>query len=226
MSQPRDPQIILETLLAAARADRRRCRRCPAGRERVGQCLLPARQARRYRARRKRRSGPARLCRPPGRLRLLHRFFRGCHRALPARAVAMARLAPEDKFAGLAPPIAGARHSRSRPRGPERARCRDPGRARPRGGTARPGVPGVTNSEGGGASFRAAPSRSPPAPDFSAAMPAPATASASRCWPAKAPRWSATTTMPARATPAIWKARRPSAARAGERQSRGSIPAR
>ena len=74
--------------------------------------------------------------------------------ALPARALEMARLAPEDKFAGLAPPE---RLARDIPKldleDPEEpaaetlvARARDAEQA----GLA---VPGVTNSEGGGASF-------------------------------------------------------------------------
>ena len=43
---------------------------------------------------------------------------------------------------------------------------------------------------------------------FTAAMPAPATASASRCWPAKAPAWNATMTMPAPAMPRDLRSRR------------------
>jgi len=74
--------------------------------------------------------------------------------ALPGRAVAMARLAPEDKFAGLAPKE---RLARAIPD----LDLEDPGepgadllieRARTVEGTAL-AVPGVTNSEGGGASF-------------------------------------------------------------------------
>ncbi len=74
--------------------------------------------------------------------------------ALPARALAMARLAPEDKFAGLAPPELLARDipalDLEDPTEPTAetlvARARDAEQA----GLA---VPGVTNSEGGGASF-------------------------------------------------------------------------
>jgi PmbA protein len=74
--------------------------------------------------------------------------------ALPARALEMARLAPEDKFAGLAPPELLARSipklDLEDPQEPSAetlvARARDAEQA----GLA---VPGVTNSEGGGASF-------------------------------------------------------------------------
>ena len=74
--------------------------------------------------------------------------------ALPARALAMARLAPEDKFAGLAPPELLARdipvldlEDQGEPAAETLvARARDAEQA----GLA---VPGVTNSEGGGASF-------------------------------------------------------------------------
>ncbi|HWU26464.1 MAG TPA: TldD/PmbA family protein [Rhizomicrobium sp.] len=74
--------------------------------------------------------------------------------ALPERAVAMARLAPEDKFAGLAPQDRLAKtypdldiDDRSEPSPElliERARTIE---------GAAMAVPGVTNSEGGGASF-------------------------------------------------------------------------
>ncbi len=74
--------------------------------------------------------------------------------ALPARALAMARLAPEDKFAGLAPVELLARNipvlDLEDPQEPSAetlvARARDAEQA----GLA---VAGVTNSEGGGASF-------------------------------------------------------------------------
>jgi PmbA protein len=74
--------------------------------------------------------------------------------ALPARALEMARLAPEDKFAGLAPTERLARDipqlDLEDPEEPSAeilvARARDAEQA----GLA---VPGVTNSEGGGASF-------------------------------------------------------------------------
>ena len=62
-----------------------------------------------------------------------------------------------------------------------------------------------------------APSRSPPARAFSAAMPAPATASASRCWPAKAPAWNATMTMPAPAMPATCRSAEEIGRSAGEK---------
>ena len=74
--------------------------------------------------------------------------------ALPARALEMARLAPEDKFAGLAPPELLARNipnlDLEDPQEPSAetlvARARDAEQA----GLS---VAGVTNSEGGGASF-------------------------------------------------------------------------
>src|SRR5579872_5398790 len=74
--------------------------------------------------------------------------------ALPARALEMARLAPEDKFAGLAPPELLARNilklDLEDPEEPAAetlvARARDAEQA----GLS---VAGVTNSEGGGASF-------------------------------------------------------------------------
>ncbi|MES2292244.1 MAG: TldD/PmbA family protein [Pseudomonadota bacterium] len=74
--------------------------------------------------------------------------------ALPARALEMARLAPEDKFAGLAPPELLARNipelDLEDPQEPSAetlvARARDAEQAAL-------SVAGVTNSEGGGASF-------------------------------------------------------------------------
>jgi PmbA protein len=74
--------------------------------------------------------------------------------ALPGRALAMARLAPEDKFAGLAPtellahanPDLDLEDAAEPPAETLVARARDAEQA----GLA---VPGVTNSEGGGASF-------------------------------------------------------------------------
>ena len=63
------------------------------------------------------------------------------------------------------------------------------------------------------------------APAFTAAMPAPATASASPCWRAKAPAWSATMTMPAPAMPATCAPPKRSAARAGEKTVRAPQPA-
>lgn len=74
--------------------------------------------------------------------------------ALPGRAIAMARLAPEDKFAGLAPKDRLATSIR----GLDLEDPSEPGaeklieRARNTEGAAL-AVPGVTNSEGGGASF-------------------------------------------------------------------------
>ena len=74
--------------------------------------------------------------------------------ALPGRAVAMARLAPEDKFAGLAPKD---RLAKSIPAldledAAEPSAERLIERARDIEGAAM-AVPGITNSEGGGASF-------------------------------------------------------------------------
>ena len=74
--------------------------------------------------------------------------------ALPGRAVAMARLAPEDKFAGLAPKD---RLAKSIPAldledAAEPSAERMIERARDIEGAAM-AVPGITNSEGGGASF-------------------------------------------------------------------------
>src|ERR1700754_3771570 len=74
--------------------------------------------------------------------------------ALPGRAVAMARLAPEDKFATLAPKERLARNLPAL----DLEDAHEPGadllieRARTVEGAAL-AVPGVTNSEGGGASF-------------------------------------------------------------------------
>lgn len=81
-------------------------------------------------------------------------FSRDAVDALPVRAVAMARLAPEDKFAGLAPRERLAKNipeldledgvEPSADTLIERARSAE---------AAAMAVPGVTNSEGGGASF-------------------------------------------------------------------------
>ncbi len=74
--------------------------------------------------------------------------------ALPGRAVAMARLAPEDKFAGLAPNDRLARDipalDLEDPAEPAAERLIDLAREVEGAALA---VPGVTNSEGGGASF-------------------------------------------------------------------------
>lgn len=81
-------------------------------------------------------------------------FSPGALRQLPARAVAMARLAPEDKYAGLAPHERLAREIPSLdledPSEPSAEALVD--LARNVEGAAM-AVPGVTNSEGGGASF-------------------------------------------------------------------------
>jgi len=81
-------------------------------------------------------------------------FSRDALDALPARAVTMARLAPEDKFAGLAPrdrlATSIADLDLEDPREPSVDALID--RARAAEGAAM-AVSGVTNSEGGGASF-------------------------------------------------------------------------
>src|ERR1700743_3410692 len=73
---------------------------------------------------------------------------------LPARAVAMARLAPEDKFAGLAPKerLASALPQLDLEDAAEPSADLLIERARTVEGAAL-AIPGVTNSEGGGASF-------------------------------------------------------------------------
>lgn len=74
--------------------------------------------------------------------------------ALPGRAVAMAKLAPEDKFAGLAPPDLLVKTIPDLDLEDTAEPSADTliGRARDAEGAAM-AVPGVTNSEGGGASF-------------------------------------------------------------------------
>ena len=86
-------------------------------------------------------------------------------------------------------------------------------------------VAGITNSEGGGASFgrigdRARNQRRA----SSAVMPRRATASAWRLWPAKAPAWRPITKAPARATPAISsrRRRRPTRGRTHRRAARSA----
>ncbi|HEV2560880.1 MAG TPA: TldD/PmbA family protein [Rhizomicrobium sp.] len=73
---------------------------------------------------------------------------------LPERAVAMARLAPEDKYAGLAPPDLLARTfpalDTEDPREPSAETLIEWARAVEGAALA---VPGITNSEGGGASY-------------------------------------------------------------------------
>ena len=81
-------------------------------------------------------------------------FSRSALEALPERAIAMARLAPDDKFAGLAP---ANRLAKDIPTldiedSDEPATERLVERARSAEGAAL-AIPGVTNSEGGGASF-------------------------------------------------------------------------
>ncbi len=154
MPQPRDPQRILETLLSAARAE---------GADAADALLVENVSA----------SVSYRL----GKLEDIERsesadlglrvfvgnrvafvssgdFSDDAIKALPARALAMARLAPEDKFAGLAPLDLLARTvpvlDLEDPNEPAAeilvARARDAEQA----GL---DVKGVTNSEGGGASF-------------------------------------------------------------------------
>ena len=139
--------------------------------------------------------------------------------ALAERAVAMARVAPEDQFAGLADETLLARKFPDLdlvdPALPDvgaleaRARAAEAGCARRKGRRA----------------SRAAPAPPPasaewcwsPATDFAA----PTSARAIRCpwWrsPAKAPAWSATTIIRPRCMPPISKRRRRSASIAGER---------
>jgi PmbA protein len=74
--------------------------------------------------------------------------------ALPARALAMARLAPEDKFAGLAPSELLARTTPELDLEDQKEPAAETLVARAREAEqAGLAVPGVTNSEGGGASF-------------------------------------------------------------------------
>jgi len=63
---------------------RRRCRRCPSGRERFRQCVLPARKSRRRRTGRVGGPRPARVRGPARRLHLLDRLLARCARG-PAR---------------------------------------------------------------------------------------------------------------------------------------------
>ena len=208
----------------------RRRRRRAAGGKCLRQRLLPAGQAGGCRAQRKRRSGPARLCRPAGWRSSPPAIFRAdALAALPDRAVAMARLAPEDKFAGLAP--ARPAGARSFPASTWKTRnepaAGNPDRTRPRRRKARRWRSKASPIPKAAArASRAAASRSPPATAFTAAMPAPATASAWRCWRAKAPAWSATMiSASARHAGDLRERRRRSAASAGEkRRARGSIP--
>ncbi len=148
--------------------------------------------------------------------------------ALPARALTMARLAPEDKFAGLAPSELLARDipklDLEDPEEPAAellvARAREAEQA----GLS---VPGVTNSEGGGASF----SRGRHHARHQHRLSGPLCrhqpqVSASRCWRAKAPAWSATMTMPAPVIPVTSEAPKRSAAARAKERSAGSIPAK
>ena len=224
----RDPQKILDSLLDAAKRAGRRCRRRAVGGKCLRQRLLPAGQAGGCRAQRKRRSGPARLCRQAGGLRLLHRFFRR-RAGRPARA----RHRHGEAGAGRQIRRPGARRTGWRepfPRSTWKTRT-SPRRKSWSRAPATPkraalAVNGVTNSEGGGASFSRSRRRAGHQRRVStAAMPAPATASASPCWPAKAPAWSATMTMPAPAMPATCASAeddRPQRRRT--RRARGSIP--
>ncbi len=154
MSKPRDPQKILEALLAAARKQ---------GADATDALLVESVSA----------SVSYRL----GKLEDVERsesadlglrvfvgnrvafvsssdFSDDAVAALPPRALAMARLAPEDKFAGLAPAELLARTvpalDLEDPQEPAAETLVARAREAEQAGMA---VPGVTNSEGGGASF-------------------------------------------------------------------------
>ncbi|MEO8895064.1 MAG: TldD/PmbA family protein, partial [Rhizomicrobium sp.] len=154
MSKPRDPQIVLETLLAAARKE---------GADAADALLVENVSA----------SVSYRL----GKLEDVERsesadlglrvyvgnrvafvssgdFSDDAIKALPGRALAMARLAPEDKFAGLAPAELLARTipalDLEDPNEPAAETLVARAREAEQAGL---DVPGVTNSEGGGASF-------------------------------------------------------------------------
>ena len=101
-------------------ARRRRCRRCGRRARRVAGRRNPRRQCRGVRARRGRRRGLARADRAASRRWCRPTISWPMSHTLAERAVAMARIAPEDKYAGLADPVAagegipGARSARSR----------------------------------------------------------------------------------------------------------------
>ena len=148
--------------------------------------------------------------------------------ALAERAVAMARVAPEDQFAGLADAALLAREFPDLDLvDPALPGCRDAGaaRARRRGGCAR-----RQGRQQVGRRQRRRPASAAwcwsPATDSAAPM----SARAIRCpwWrsPAKAPAWSATTILPPRCMPPISKRRRRSAQSPASAQSSGSIRAR
>ena len=153
--------------------------------------------------------------------------------ALPGRAIAMARLAPEDKFAGLAPKD---RLAKPFPRSIWKTRPnprRSAGRARPRrrrrrhGGARASPIPKAAAPPS-----RAAPWRWPPARLLRPLCRHQPFASASRCWRAKAPAWSATMTRPAPGMPATCATPEEIGRRAGEKAGQaaespqGEIPER
>ena len=140
--------------------------------------------------------------------------------ALAERAVAMARVAPEDQFAGLADPgAAGAEFPRPRPgrsaicrtsprskrmaRAAEEAGLRGQGRQQIGRRSASAGIGGMVLVTSHGFHGAYLGSRHGVVDD--------------RRSPAKAPAWSATTISPRRCTPPISTRRRRSAGRAGER---------
>ena len=148
---------------------------------------------------------------------------------LAERAVAMARVAPEDRVRRpRRPGAAGARNSPisiwSIPSCPSvavlEARAQDAPRP--------PGLRSRASAKSGGASASAGIGGMVLATShgFRGAYLARATASRWRRSPAKAPRWSATTISPRRCTPPISTRRRRSGAAPASARSRGSIRAR
>ncbi len=147
---------------------------------------------------------------------------------LAERAVAMARVVPEDPYAGLADTAAPPEPGRARPGGSGRARhrgaCR---RARAAAEEAALAVPGITNSEGAEAGF----GRSRGIPGHLGRLCRPSRAHqpldlGHRAGGQPARRCSATTTT---IPPSIWRTstiRRRSAAAPASAPSPGSIPAR
>ncbi len=155
-------------------------------------------------------------------------FSREALDALPGRAVAMARLAPEDKYAGLAP---ADRLARDLPA----LDIEDPvepsadtliARARDAEGAAL-AVPGITNSEGGGASFsRSAVSLATSEGFFGRYAGHQPRNRRRRAGPAKAPTCRPITTRPAHAMPATSTRPRRSASAPANAPWRGSIRTR
>ncbi len=131
---------------------RRRRRRRGGGARPLEQRVGAARQGRRHRSVRKRRHFAARLRRQAGRQRLGDRLFDPAE--LAERAVAMARVSPEDPYPGPRRSVAAGEDSpRSRPVRRDRrfGRTAEGGRACGRRGGACASQ-GVTNSGGSGAS--------------------------------------------------------------------------